>query len=145
MQRLKKLSQQRFCHSLLGGKNLRRAIDGRTSARRPAAAAIKKDPPTFSQELPASSTRPGRVSICAGQPYPPSQIFWVLDFWFPDFLLALYFVWYNFVKIHKAHKLTPAMAADITDKLWSVEDIVALVEASEPKPGKRGPYKQRVA
>jgi hypothetical protein len=37
------------------------------------------------------------------------------------------------------------MAADITDKLWSVEDIVALVEASEPKPGKRGPYKQRVA
>jgi hypothetical protein len=59
--------------------------------------------------------------------------------------LAIYFVWYNFVKIHKAHKLTPAMAAGITDKLWSVEDIVALVEASEPKPGKRGPYKQRVA
>jgi IS1 family transposase len=59
--------------------------------------------------------------------------------------LALYFVWYNFVKIHKAHKLTPAMAAGITDKLWSVEDIVALVEASEPKPGKRGPYKKRVA
>jgi hypothetical protein len=57
--------------------------------------------------------------------------------------LALYFVWYNFVKLHKAHKLTPAMAAGITDKLWSVEDIVALVEASEPKPGKRGPYKKR--
>jgi hypothetical protein len=57
--------------------------------------------------------------------------------------LALYFVWYNFTKIHKAHKLTPAMAAGITDKLWSVEDIVALVEASEPKPGKRGPYKKR--
>jgi hypothetical protein len=46
---------------------------------------------------------------------------------------------------HKAHKLTPAMAAGITDKLWSVEDIVALVEAVEPKPGKRGPYKKRVA
>jgi len=45
--------------------------------------------------------------------------------------LTLYFVWYNFVKLHKAHKLTPAMAAGITDKLWSVEDIVALVEASE--------------
>jgi IS1 family transposase len=59
--------------------------------------------------------------------------------------LALYFVWYNFVKLHKAHKLTPAMAAGITDKLWSIEDIVALVEASEPKPGKRGPYKKRVA
>jgi hypothetical protein len=59
--------------------------------------------------------------------------------------LALYFVWYNFVKLHKAHKLTPAMAAGITDKLWSVEDIVALVEASERKPGKRGPYKKRQA
>src|SRR5262245_11952448 len=58
---------------------------------------------------------------------------------------ALSFVWYNFVKIHKAHKLTPAMAAGITDKLWSVEDIVALVEASEPKPRKRGPYKERAA
>jgi len=54
-------------------------------------------------------------------------------------------VWYNFVKLHKAHKLTPALAAGITDKLWSVEDIVALVEASEPKPGKRGPYKKRAA
>ncbi len=54
-------------------------------------------------------------------------------------------MWYNFVKIHKAHKLTPAMAAGITDKLWSVEDIVALIEDSEPKPGKRGPYKKRTA
>jgi hypothetical protein len=31
------------------------------------------------------------------------------------------------------------------DILWSVEDIVAVVEASEPKPGKRGPYKKRIA
>ena len=59
--------------------------------------------------------------------------------------LALYFVWCNFVKIHKARKLAPAMAAGITDKWWSIEDIVALVEASEPTPGKRGPYKKRIA
>ena len=45
----------------------------------------------------------------------------------------------------RAASLTPAMAAGITDKLWSVEDIVALVEASEPKPSKRGPYKKRIA
>jgi hypothetical protein len=35
--------------------------------------------------------------------------------------------------------------AGITDKLWSVDDIVALVEASELKPGKRGPYKKKAA
>jgi hypothetical protein len=37
------------------------------------------------------------------------------------------------------------ISAAFTDKLWSVEDIVALVEAAEPKPAKRGPYKKRVA
>jgi hypothetical protein len=47
--------------------------------------------------------------------------------------------------LHKAHKLTPAVAAGITDRLWSVEDIVVLLEASEPKPGKRGPCKKRFA
>jgi hypothetical protein len=31
----------------------------------------------------------------------------------------------------------------ITDKLWSVEDIVAVVEAGGPKHGKRGPYKKK--
>ena|SRR3981189_1923305 len=33
--------------------------------------------------------------------------------------LALYFVWYNFVKVHKSIRLSPAIAAGITDKLWS--------------------------
>jgi hypothetical protein len=50
-------------------------------------------------------------------------------------------LWYNFTKIHKAHKLTPA----ITDRLWTVEDIVALVEAAEPKPWQCGPYKKQEA
>lgn len=59
--------------------------------------------------------------------------------------LSLYFVFYNFVKTHKAHKLSPAMAAGVADRLWSVEDIVALIDARAPKPGKRGPYKKRVA
>ena len=36
--------------------------------------------------------------------------------------LSLYFEFYNFVRTHKAHKLSPAMAAGVTDKLWSVED-----------------------
>ena len=38
------------------------------------------------------------------------------------------FVFYNFVRIHKTLKVTPAMAAGVTDRLWDVEDMVRLVE-----------------
>ncbi len=58
--------------------------------------------------------------------------------------LSLYCVWYNFCRTHKAHKLSPAMAAGVTDHLWSMEDIAALVEARSPKSSKRGPYKKRI-
>lgn len=47
--------------------------------------------------------------------------------------LALYFVWYNWVRIHKAHKLSPAMAAGLTDKLMEMKDIVALIDDAEMK------------
>jgi len=42
---------------------------------------------------------------------------------------ALYFMFYNFVRIHKTLKVTPAMAAGISDRLWSMEDIVAVIDA----------------
>jgi len=45
--------------------------------------------------------------------------------------LSLYFVFYNFVRIHKTLKVTPAMQAGITDRLWSMEDIVGLVDDLE--------------
>jgi hypothetical protein len=47
--------------------------------------------------------------------------------------LALYFVSYNFIRIHKTLKVTPAMAAGLTDKLMSWEDVVALIDARELK------------
>ena len=56
--------------------------------------------------------------------------------------LALYFVWYNFVRIHTSLRVTRAMAAGITDRLWEMKDIVALIDANEPEPKKRGPYKK---
>jgi hypothetical protein len=37
------------------------------------------------------------------------------------------------------------MAAGVTGKLWSMEDIAAMVDARAPKPGKRGPYKEGAA
>jgi hypothetical protein len=58
--------------------------------------------------------------------------------------LALYFAFYNFCRIHKTIKVTPAMAAGIADTLWSLEDIAERIEAGRPQPGKRGPYKKRV-
>lgn len=61
------------------------------------------------------------------------------------YALALYFAFYNFCRIHKTLKVTPAMAAGITDKLWSMEDIAERIEATRPAPAKRGPYKKRVA
>ncbi len=57
--------------------------------------------------------------------------------------LALYFAFYNFVRIHKTLRMSPAMAAGITDRLWSLDDIVAKIDAMAPAPKVRGPYKKR--
>lgn len=59
------------------------------------------------------------------------------------YAVALHFMYYNFVKVHQTLKVTPAMEAGLTDRLWDVEDLVALVDANEPAPKKRGPYKKR--
>jgi IS1 family transposase len=45
--------------------------------------------------------------------------------------VALYYFAYNFVKIHRTLRVTPAMAAGVTDRLWEVSDLVALLEADE--------------
>jgi len=58
-------------------------------------------------------------------------------------MVALYTVWYNFVKMHKSLRMTPAMAAGVSDRLRSMEDVAAMIDDAAPKPGKRGPYKKR--
>ena len=40
-------------------------------------------------------------------------------------------MYYNFVRIHQTLKVSPAMAAGVTDKLWEVSDIVVMVEQWE--------------
>jgi IS1 family transposase len=41
--------------------------------------------------------------------------------------VALHFMHYNFVRIHKTIRVTPAMAAGVTDRLWEIEDIARLI------------------
>lgn len=42
--------------------------------------------------------------------------------------VALHYMHYNFVRIHKSLRMTPAMAAGVTEHLWEIEDIVALLD-----------------
>lgn len=48
-------------------------------------------------------------------------------------MVALYTVWYNYARINSAVRMAPAMAANISDRLWDVSDIVTLVEALEAR------------
>ena len=57
-------------------------------------------------------------------------------------MVALYTAWYNIVKMHRTLKMTPALAAGVTDRLWSMNDLVALIDAwdeAQPrqKPGRK--------
>jgi IS1 family transposase len=46
-------------------------------------------------------------------------------------MVALYALWYNFVRIHKTLRTSPAMAAGIEIRLWSMDDVVRLIEERE--------------
>jgi IS1 family transposase len=58
-------------------------------------------------------------------------------------MLALYFVHYNFCRIHSSLRMSPAMAAGVSDTLRDVEWIVSLIDARAPRPGPRGPYRKK--
>jgi hypothetical protein len=45
-----------------------------------------------------------------------------------DHVVALHFMYYNFCRILKTLRLTPAMEAGIAGHVWSVEELVALLE-----------------
>ena len=57
-------------------------------------------------------------------------------------MLSLYFVHYNFCRIHKSLRVTPAMEAGVSDTLRDVEWIVSLIDARATAPQKRGSYKK---
>ncbi len=60
-------------------------------------------------------------------------------------MIALYTVWYNFIRIRKTLKVTPAMAAGLSKTVWDMEGLVRIMDERAPKPGPRGPYKKRAA
>ena len=55
--------------------------------------------------------------------------------------IALHFMHYNFCRVHKSLRVTPAMEAKLATHIWTVEELVALLPVEEPK--KRGPYKKQ--
>jgi hypothetical protein len=50
---------------------------------------------------------------------------------------ALNYFAYNFIKIHRTLRMSPAMAAGVTNRLWDVNDLVALWEAYEQRRAER--------
>ena len=57
--------------------------------------------------------------------------------------VALHFMHYNFCRIHKTLRVTPAMEAGVTDRLWEIGDIVDMVEADALKPNRPTTYEKR--
>jgi IS1 family transposase len=45
--------------------------------------------------------------------------------------MALHFLYYNFVRVHQTLKVSPAMAAGVTTRLWEMKDVVEMLEAWE--------------
>ena len=55
-------------------------------------------------------------------------------------MVALYTVWYNFARMHKTLRCSPAMAAGLSRTLWSMEDVVGLIDARAAKPKRPAMY-----
>ena len=59
--------------------------------------------------------------------------------------VALHIFHYNFCRLHQTLRVTPAMEAKVTDRLWEIADIVRLIDEATLPPGPRGPYRKKKA
>lgn len=61
--------------------------------------------------------------------------------------VSLHFFFYNFCRPNSAlgKKVTPAMAAGVSDHVWTLDELIGLLEDAERVPAKRGSYKKRQA
>ena len=55
-------------------------------------------------------------------------------------MVALYTVWYNFIRIHKTLRVTPAMEAGLSKTVWDMDDLVRIMDERAPKPGRPKTY-----
>lgn len=60
-------------------------------------------------------------------------------------MLSLYFLYYNFVRMHKTLRMTPAMAAGLSKELHDVEWMVSLLDARAAKPRRPKTYRPRIS
>ena len=60
-------------------------------------------------------------------------------------MVALYTMFYNFCRVHKTLRVTPAMESGLTDTVWDMEDIVKVMEERAPKPGRPKTYKKDIS
>lgn len=61
------------------------------------------------------------------------------------YALALFLFHYNFMRIHRTLRVTPAMEAGIQGIVWDWDDLLDLIDAHRPTTGPRGPYKKRIS
>jgi IS1 family transposase len=57
--------------------------------------------------------------------------------------ISLHFMYVNFVRIHQTLRVTPAMAAGVTDRLWDMSDVVALLDGEREQRVQAGREKQK--
>ena len=60
-------------------------------------------------------------------------------------MVALYTVFYNFLKVHKNLRVTAAMQAGLTERIWTFEELAGIIDEAAPEKTPRGPYKKRSA
>lgn len=60
-------------------------------------------------------------------------------------MVSLYTVFYNFVRVNSAVRMSPAMAAGVSSRLWEMADIVKLIDDAKGPAQKRGPYRPRIS
>ncbi len=45
-----------------------------------------------------------------------------------EHMLALHYMFYNFARIHRSLRVTPAMEAGVSDHVWEIEEVLAFMD-----------------